>query len=543
MKKKYIYILLITLFCQTIYSQDRPAPEKPKLIISIFVEGMRYDYLYKYIEYFTEGGFKRIISDGMFYKNAEYMYLYTNSSSGYATFVTGSNPSQHGIVSDYHYHRLADKKEYCIYDKNAKAVGTDSYKEKKSPGTLLASSFSDELKLSNFKQSKVISISQKDYAAVLPGGHLANAAYWLEDKSGQWISSNYYFTQLPKWVDRFNEKKFPDIYLSKIWNTIIPIEDYDKSLADDNSFETGFIGGYKTFPYDLTQIRIDTDSYALLKNTPFGNTFTKDFAVSCIVNEDLGRDEFCDYLNISFTANYNITKTFSIRSVEIADAYIRLDKDIEHFINFIDDYVGLENTLIVLTSDRGSTDSPDLLKNINMPGGYFKDKNAEILLNSFLRAVYGVDNLIEYFDGSNLYLNRSRIENNKINLYDVQQKVSDFIVDFTGVSNSVTSRDIESRNYTSGMLMRAQNSYHKKRSGDISVILEPGYVPGSDKEYGSGYRNYSHVPLLFFGWKIQAGESYKSVSMTDVAPTLANILKIAYPNASTGEVLEDLIIQ
>jgi hypothetical protein len=345
--------IILIVSTQLLFAQKRPAPEKPKLIISIFIEGMRYDYLYKYQEYFTEGGLKRLVSDGMFFKNAEYNYLFTKSSSGYATFVTGSNPSQHGIVSDYHYHRLANKKDYCIYDKSINPVGTDSYEEKKSPKSLLASTFSDELKLSNFKQSKVISISAKDYAAVLPAGHLGNAAYWLDNKTGRWISSSYYLNQLPKWVNRFNNKKFPDIYLNKVWNTVIPIEDYDKSLADDNSFETGFIGGYKTFPYDLTQIRVDTDSYALLKNTPFGNTFTKDFAVSCIVNEDLGRDEFCDYLNISFTANYNITKTFSIRSVEIADAYIRLDKDIEHFINFIDDYVGLENTLIVLTYRQG----------------------------------------------------------------------------------------------------------------------------------------------------------------------------------------------
>ncbi|MCD4793344.1 MAG: alkaline phosphatase family protein [Bacteroidales bacterium] len=541
MKKIIIIFISLTLFTVFASGQKKTAPEKPKLIVSIFVEGMRYDYLYKYWDYFTKGGFKALVSEGMFYKNAEYNYLYTKSSSAYATFVTGANPSQHGIVNDYRYLRLSNKKEYCIYDKNSKPLGSSDYNDKSSPASLLASTFSDELRLSNYKQSKVISISPKDYAAVLPAGHLGNAAYWLDKETGNWMSSSYYFSELPEWVNRFNNKKFPDIYLSKIWNTYLPVEKYDKSLADNNSFETGYLGGHTTFPYDLIEIKADAETYDILNYTPFGNTYTKDFAVSAIVNEELGSDKYCDYLNVSFTANYNITKKFSIRSVEIADAYIRLDRDIEHFLNFINDYVGIENTVIILSSDRGSTDSPKLLKSINMPGGYFKDKNAETLLQSFLRAIYHTDNLIEYFDGSYLYLNRNKIEDENFDLNEIQRKISDFLVNFTGVANSVTSADLESRNYTSGMLMRAQNSYHKKRSGDISVILEPGYIPGSDKNYGSGYRNYTHVPLIFYGWKIKAGESYEPVSMTDVAPTLARFLQIAYPNASTGKVLKELL--
>ncbi|NPA45353.1 MAG: alkaline phosphatase family protein [Chlorobi bacterium] len=541
MIKKILSISIILIFSINItFSQHKTTPEKPKLIISIFIEGMRYDYLYKYWDKFSEGGFKRLINKGMFLKNAQYKYLYTKSSSAYATFVTGANPSQHGIINDYWYERLSNSKTYCTYNKNVNAVGTNSYEEKNSPSSLLCSTFSDELRLSNFKQSKVISISPKDYAAVLPAGHLGNAAYWFDKNTGNWISSSYYFSELPKWVKRFNNKKFPDIYLNKEWNTIIPIEKYNKCLGDDNSFELGFIGGHNTFPYDLQKLK-EASGYNILNSTPFGNTYTKDFAVSAIVNEDLGRDEFCDYLNISFTATSNITKKFSIRSIEIADTYIRLDKDLQHFINFVKDYVGLENTIIILTSDRGSTDTPRLLKNINMPGGYFKDKNAETLLQSYTRALYNKNNFIEYFDGSNLYLNRSKIENKKYDLQEIQQRIASFLVDFTGVANSVTSIDLESRNYTSGMLMRAQNSYHKKRSGDISVILEPGYLPGSDPEYGSGYRNFTNVPLIFYGWKIKHGESYKEISMTDVAPTLARFLKIAYPNASTGKVIEELL--
>jgi predicted AlkP superfamily pyrophosphatase or phosphodiesterase len=541
MRRLLTILSLISLMIPVGQSQTNSFPEKPKLIISIFVEGMRYDYLYQYWDHFSEGGFKALVNKGMFYRNAEYKYLYTKSSCGYATFVTGANPSQHGIVNDIWYKQLSNQKMYCTFDPNVQALGSKEYENKQSPSQMLSSTFSDELKLSNFKQSKVISISCKDYASVLPGGHMADGAYWMDKKTGNWISSTYYFSSIPNWVSRFNEKKFPDIYASKIWDTFLPFEKYTMCLGDDNSFETGFIGGYKTFPYTISELKSVMDSYDILNYIPFGNTYTKDFAVSAIVNEELGKDEYCDYLNISFTANENISRMFSIRSMEMADAYIRLDRDLEHFLNFVNDYVGIENTIIILTSDRGSSDSPKLLESIKMPGGIFKDKNAETLLESYLNALYHTGNLIEYFDGSYLYLNRTKIEDQKLDLVDVRRKVADFLIDFTGVANALTSDDLEGRNYNYGMALKAQNSYHKKHSGDISVILEPGYIPGSDMTYGSGYRNYTHVPLIFYGWKIQAGKTDRPVSIEDVAPTLSGILRIAYPGASTGTVLEEIV--
>ncbi len=540
MKKKIIF-LLFSVICVNSFSQKKTPSEKPRLIVTIFVEGMRYDYLYKFWDKFTNEGFKRLVKDGKNYQNAEYNYLYTKSASGYATFVTGSNPSQHGIINEHWYKRISNTKEYCIYDKRYSAAGSINFNIKYSPKSLLASTFSDELRLSNYKQSKVISISPKDYAAVLSGGHLANAAYWIDDKTGYWISSTYYQTELPKWVRRFNNKKFPDIYVSKTWNTMLPMEQYNNTLGDDNSFETGFANGQKTFPYELKQFFDLSDSYKILNSVPFGNTYTKDFAISAMVNENLGKDNYCDYLNVAFTASANITKKFGIRSVELEDTYLRLDRDLKHFLNFIDDFVGLENTLIILSSDKGSGDSPRLLREINMPGGFFKDINAETLLNSFLFALYGKQDLIEYFDGSYLYLNRNKIEDMKLDLNEIQQKTCDFLVNFSSVSNAIASFNIENRNYTSGMQMRAQNSYHKKRSGDVSVILKPGYIPGSDLNYGSGYRNDTHVPLIFYGWKIKPGKINTPVSMTDVAPTLSVLLKLAYPNASTGKVLPDIL--
>jgi len=213
---KNILFIIILFFSLNSFSQKKQPAEKPRLIVTIFVEGMRYDYLYNYWDKFTDDGFKRLVNNGKYYQNAEYDYLYTKSSSGYATVVTGSNPSQHGIVNDYWYKRITNTKKYCIYDKKQSVLGTTDFDANFSPKSLLTSTFSDELRLSNYKQSKVISISPKDYAAVLSGGHLANAAYWTDNKTGKWVSGTYYFSQLPRWVNRFNEKKFPDLSVKRM---------------------------------------------------------------------------------------------------------------------------------------------------------------------------------------------------------------------------------------------------------------------------------------------------------------------------------------
>ncbi len=534
-------ILLNILFNLNVNSQNSYVPERPKLIIGIVVEGMRYDYLLRYWDKYGDKGFKKLISKGVLCENAQYDYLITQSSVGYSTIVTGTQPSEHGIVGDYWQNRFRNDKVYCVEDRKVKSIGDDSISIGKSPKQMFVSTFADELKISDFKLSKVIGISPKDYAAVLSAGHLGNGAYWIDKKTGSWVSSSYYTKQLPYWVRRFNEKKIADIYLSKEWSTLLLQNKYTASLSDNNSYEKGFSGNSRTFPYNLQELRLNWEDYDLLTHTPFGNTYTKDFAISAVVNEDLGKDDYPDFLSISFTANANISKLFGIRSIEIEDAYLRLDKDLEHFLNFIDDYIGHENVLIFLTSDRGDNDSPEFLKGINMPGGYINMKSTMSLTKSYLRAVYKKGGFIQSYYDNQIYLDRSIIEDSHISLSEVQQKTASFLINFKGITHVITSLDLDTKNYTKGALQKAQNGYQKKRSGDIIINLAPGYRVKGDNNSCSGYRYYTHVPLIWYGWRIKKGKIKKPVSIIDIAPTISDFMKISYPNASTGKPIEGLL--
>ena len=545
---KLIILIAFTLLFQNIsFSQRKVAPENPKLIINIVVEQMRYDFIQRYWSKFSKGGFKRLINEGAFCKNANYSYLITESAPGYATIATGTTPSNHGIVSDYWFQRLKNKKKFCIEDKHLKSSTTNFNNNKYSPKQLIGSTLGDELRLSNYKQSKVIGVSLKNYAAILSSGHLANAAYWMDDKTGNWTSSSFYLDSLPKWVVDFNNKKFTEIYLAKQWNTILPIDSYRESLADNNAYEKGFKNSQKTFPYELLELS-KNEGVGVIKHTPYGNTYTKDFALSAIVNENLGKDEYTDLITISFAASGYINQIFGIRSIELQDIYLRLDKNIEHLLTFVDEYLAKEDVLIVLTSDRGSIDNPKFSKEVGMPTGRFNSERAISVLESYLKAVYGRANWIKSYNNRQIYLNQELIDASKLNLGEVQLKAAQFINQFKGVANATTATILQTSNFSNNILFKFQNSYNLERSGDVLINLEPGWIEENNRkvsfEYykqSSPYRYDSHVPLIWYGWKINRGEILKNVNIQDVSATIANFLNIAYPSGTTGKPIEKLV--
>jgi len=506
---------------------------------------MRYDYIMRFWDKFEEGGFKQMINRGAFCKNTNYDYLLTHSSSGYATIASGAMPSSHGIVSDIWFEHLANRQKVCTFDGKTGSLGSEKDNQRFSPRNMLSTAFADELKMSNFKQSKCYGISANNFGAIFPAGHLADGAFWMDKATGKWVSSTYYDTNLASWVSRFNRKNLQDIYLDKTWNTLFEANKYTQSLADDNSYEIGFPKGNKTFPYFIKDIKSDMESYDALMCSPFGNTFTKDLAVSVIVNEDLGKDKYCDFLSIGFVANGNVSNKFSIRSMELQDMYLQLDRDLASFLKFVDEFIGNENVLVYLTSDRGATDSPAFLKSVRMPGGNFKVKSAMRLLRSYLKALYGKGDWVQFYSGRQIYLNRNLIEDSKLSLKEVQQKTADFMVNFSGVGNAVTASSFSQTNFTSGIVAKAQNSFHQKRSGDVLLNLEPGWTENSSEANVedskiSAYRDHTHVPLIWYGWKTKNTEVTSPISMTDIAPTLSNIMDVSYPNASTGKPILDI---
>ncbi|MCK4664682.1 MAG: alkaline phosphatase family protein [Bacteroidales bacterium] len=544
---KYIFsfiIIFIIIFTPKIQAQKRKLipPEKPKLIIGIVIDQMRYDIIYRYWDKFDDNGFKRLINQGTFCRNTNYNYLFTESGVGYATISTGTNPSYHGIVSNRWYLRLKEKIIYCVEDDKTETIGAFNNNGKMSPKSLLTSNIGDELMLFNNHKSKVIGISLNDYAAILSAGHTANAAYWFDSESGNWISSSFYLDSLPDWVEEFNNKEYYKLYLNREWKTLLPIEKYIFGNNDDNPYEEGI---YKQhiFPYDLVKLNKNKKGYDILKYTPFGNTFTKDFVISTIVNEQLGKDEFTDLLIIGFSSTGYINKQFGPRSVELEDAILRLDKELSHFLDFIDEELSKENVLLFLTSDQGSVNVPRYLSDSKIPSGYFNYKKANVLLKSYLNSIYGQGDWVVAYNKQQIYLNQLLIEDSKLKLKDVQNITAQFLLQFTGVANVITATTLQNTNFSDGIFNKMQNSYNQKRSGDVIINLEPGWTEQISviSSENSPYSYDTHVPLIWYGWKIKRQILNTNISIIDITPTISNFLNISFPNGCIGKPINGLI--
>ena len=541
---KNFFLLSIFIFLtQSVFPQDRQIPsEKPKLVIGIVVSGMRYDFVNRYWDKFGEGGFKRLYSKGTNCKNTHHDYLIFEPGSGAASISTGAYPDVHGIVSDYWYDRLRNKIVFCVDDESVETVGGKFGEGKYAPTKLMISSLSDELRVADRFGPKVISISLDPKIAILSGGYAANGSYWYDNNSGKWNSSTFYMKSMPDWANDFNKKKIPDVYLSESWETLLPIDQYNSNIGNTNGNEKGF-NGIKSFPYNLQTIagkkKREID-YKILKYTPYGNTYTTDFAIATVLGEEMGKDPNTDWLSLNYAATSYAGELFSSWSVEMEDIYLRLDKELEHLFNFVDDEIGLKNVLIYLTADNATANPPSDQFGYKMPGGYFNYNSALSLLKSYLNVFYGNGEWVNFYYAQQIFLNRELIESSKFSLAEFQEKVAGFMVQFDGVSNALTATDLMKNNYTHGNFERMQNSYNQKRSGDVLLNISAGWIEkGADRQYASSFHYDSHVPLVWFGWKIGRQEINSKVSITDIAPTIAALLQISGPSSMQGAVIPE----
>lgn len=540
---------LILLQASQVFSQGtkKIPSENPKLIVGIVVSQMRYDYIFRFWNKLDDNGIRLLIDRGTFCKNTRFNYLYSQAGIGHASIVTGTTPSGHGIIAKEWYLNLQDKTEYYTEDPNQKAVGGDYDNGHHSPRHLMCTGFGDELRLSNDFRSRVFSVALDPGPAIFSAGHTGNGAYWFDPRTGNFITSTYYTDSLPGWANEFNSKKFTDIYIAQEWNTLLPIDQYTESLPDINKYETGFEGKI-SFPYPLSEISGNNKKkkeYGILANTPYGNLLTKDFAISLIAGEKLGMNETTDVLIVSFTAMENIGNLFGPNSVEVEDALLRLDREIAHFLQFLDATVGKENSLVFLTSDHGVAQVPAYLSDSRIPAGYFNQAGAISLLKSALNNSYGRGDWIKNYHSQQIFLNRTLIEDSKIALRDMQDYIAQFMMQFSGVANSITAHTLQTTNFTSGIFEKIQNSYNQKRSGDVLINLKAGWVEQGNGTTGhhSSYDYDTRIPLIWYGWKIGRGTITRPIDITDIAPTLSTFLNITYPNACTGSPIIELIEQ
>ena len=540
----------IVFFCVLFFNNLKAQEKNPPLIVGIVVQQMRYDAVARYASEMGTDGFLRIFNHGAVCHNACYDYMITEPSPGFATIYTGANPCSHGIIADSWYDRNSGKYVSSTGDTKYSAVGSVSETGKVSPLKLSGTTIGDQLKLSNYKRSKVFSVSYNNYGAVLPSGRLSNGAYWFDEKSGCFISSSYYMKTLPTWVSEFNAKKRPEEYLEKGWHTLKMMGSYEASLPDNSIYENG-INGQNIFPYSLLKLS-DGPGYKVLKNTPFADELTKEFVLELIEKEDLGGDGFTDLLMINFASAGYVSDLFGIRSVELEDTYLRLDNSIAQILQRLDQKLGTSNYIVFLTADRGSSDTPSFLQDMGLEGQTIDVKHFMTLLNAYLRALYGDEKWVDKYYGRQIYLNHLAIERHKLSLKEVQDMASQFLLEIDGISNAVPSSVLLGGSTGGGVWKQAVNNFYRKRSGDIIINLEPHSIEVGDGIARSGFSNSAqnsaynydvHVPLAFYGRNIKNVKVNRRVSIADITPTLTSILQILPPDRATGEAIHELIYE
>lgn len=513
----------------------------PKLVVGIVVDQMRYDYITRFWDKYKDDGFKRFVNDGFTCKNNHFNYAPTSTGPGHASVYTGTTPAAHGIIGNNWYHKVTDKDVYCAGDESYASVGTTSDAGKMSPHRLVTTTITDQLRLHTQQRGKVIAIALKDRGAVLPGGHMANAAYWFHGKDeGKWITSSYYMNQLPSWVQNFNKAHSVDAY-KKSWTTLEPIATYIESGTDANAYEGLFKGETTSaFPHDIPALWDANGQYDILKGTPYGNSLTADFAIEAISQEALGIDEDTDFLAVSFSSTDYVGHMYGVNAKEIQDTYMRLDADLARLFKALDTKVGAGQYTVFLTADHAAVQVPSYLKDQKVPAGYFSTSTTKRKLAEFTKEQYGTADVIKNFSNYQLFLDHVVLRNLGLELDDVQEELEQELLTYDGIDRVYTGDQMRTQQYQHGIPYILQNGYNQKRSGDVLVVLTPGVISYSKtgSTHGSPQIYDTHAPLLFYGKGIKKGATVTRTEIPDIAPTIAALLGIAFPNGTTGTPLE-----
>jgi predicted AlkP superfamily pyrophosphatase or phosphodiesterase len=516
--------------------------ERPKLVVGIVVDQMKMEYLYRFSTDFSKDGFNRLMNNGYVFQNANYNYMPTFTAPGHASIYTGTTPSIHGIVGNEWFSRKLGQERYCTDDASVKTIGDGTKAEgAMSPKNLQTTTITDELRLATNFKGKVIGMSLKDRGAILPAGHFANWAFWYS-KTGAFVSSTFYGEKLPDWVTDFNNEKLFMTYINKGWNLLKPIATYDESLADENPYEGKFNGAKPVFPYDLKEM-FDKKNAEILRATPFGNDLLEEFAKKAIEKEELGKDAITDFLTVSFSSTDYVGHNLGPRSMELQDTYLRLDLTIADFLNYLDKTVGKGNYLVFLTADHAGAENPLFLKDKKYNVANIEPKDIVKALKKFSTDTFGEDLVLNY-SNFNLFFNKEIIKKNGLELVKVKQSFKDFLMTQDYIKRVYTEEEILGANGNDYYLNCIAKGYDSTEDGDLVLLNKPGIVEhyiATGTDHGSPYSYDTHVPLIFYGWNIQKGETHDHKDITQIAPTLAQKLKIAFPNGTDGKVLLEVL--
>jgi predicted AlkP superfamily pyrophosphatase or phosphodiesterase len=547
MKINKTFLSVLGLFAGlSMYAQQEV--NRPKLVVGIVVDQMRWDYLYRYQDRYSKGGFNRMMNEGFSNENTYIPYVPTVTAIGHSSIYTGSVPAIHGIAGNDFIIQATGQEMYCTQDDSVTGVGTAGKAGKMSPKNLLVSTVTDQLKLATNFRSKVYGVSLKDRGGILPAGHFADAAFWFDGETGNWITSSYYMNELPKWLENFNGQKLAEKYLDK-WNTLYPINTYVQSEKDGNPYRENYKGVTKMqFPYDLKSLKKD-NGIGLIRNTPFGNSLTKDIAIAIIDNEKLGQNEkgITDFLAVSFSSTDYVGHQFSPNTIETEDTYLRLDKDLETLFNHLDKKVGKGEYVVFLTADHGGAHNPKYFQDKRGNAGYFPSGEVKKGLNAKLTEKFKVGDLVRSLSNYQVHLNYQAIEQSNLDEETVKDEIVKYMRKVEGVSFVSDMDKIDQTPIPAIIKERMVNGYNRKRSGAINYILEPQWYGGKLNAGGTTHGTWgsydAHIPFVLMGWGIKHGANNNPVHMTDIAPTISALLHIEEPNGNIGKPVTEVIQQ
>jgi len=536
-----VYLLVFKLFALQASAQNEA---NPKLIVTIMVDPLSPQWLEQMNEQMGSGGIKKLLLQGAVFTNASTGQILSNRSSSVSSLSTGAPPSVHGIIGMTWYDRLRKEEVFSTEDYQIRSMTEYGYRAKHSAHQLLVTSFGDQLK--TYSDGKVISICLEPDGAILGGGHKTDGTYWFDSYSGRWISNAKFVQSIPQWVIDFNNNNHPDQYMTQEWDFLSGSTQYPNAVTDNSPFEMGLFGDKTTFPYKLKRLKRNSTEgeYEILRHTPFGNTMTTNFSIAALHNEKLGQHKgVTDFLNITFTAFEKIISLYGYESQEAVDAFLRLDMEIQHLLYILEENIGRENILVLFTSTHGTSWNVDLASSKDLPSGRFRARNSIALLNSYLSAIYGENYWIESYLHEQIYLDQTLIDQNKIPIEEIQEKAARFMIQFHGISDAFTATQLSSAKVINPQGSIYQNAFHSNRSGDILIILKPGWIEDGPfvSDHLSPYPYDQNIPLIMWGGSVNSKIIIEPVQLTDIAPSLSELAGVPLPNGCSGKSFVKLI--
>ena len=534
-----------------------PTSPRPRLVLLIAVDQFRYDYLERFGDLFASNGLRRLLRDGASWTQANYDHIPTETAPGHATMMTGTWPAETGIIGNGWYDRDRGKSVTNVSDESSKLLGGGADEPSSSPRNLLVTTLGDELKLLTNGRSKVIGISVKDRSAILPAGRRADGAYWFSSQTGQFVSSTYYFNQLPPWVARFNDARPADKYFGARWERLLPEAEYVRRAGrDDAEWENlGASTDAKTFPHIITGglSAPGREFYDAVNYTPYTNDLLVSFAREALANEQLGADADTDVLTVSFSANDIVGHRFGPYSHEAMDITLRVDRQIATLLDLVDARVGLRNTLVAFTADHGVAPVPEHAASLNLPGGRIKPSELLTAIKNAIRARYGKsgdkDTTADYvlaFTNNTVYFNPVALTRDGVNQEEIERLAGDAALKVPGISRYFTRTQLlrGAISPADPVARRALHGFNPRRSGDVVIVQEPfKYVTEGmlTATHGAPYSYDTHVPLIIMGAGVAPGSYAQAATPADIAPTLSALLRVQPPSNSTGRVLVEAI--